>query len=477
VSSSTSTSTVKGLDVAARFPRPFLWGAATSSYQIEGAVDEDGRGRSIWDTFCEQPGAIVDASSGEVACDHYHRYADDVALMAGLGVKAYRFSLAWPRIVPDGDGRVEPRGLAFYDRLVDALLVAGIQPWVTLYHWDLPVALHDAGGWTVRDTAARLADYAVVAHGSLGDRVRHWTTLNEPYCSSFLGYASGHHAPGHRDPVEALRSVHHLLLGHGLTVQALKAADAQVQVGIVLNTYPVEAASDRPADLDAARRIDGLQNRLFMDPVLRGHYPADVVADLAPVLDLSVGVPGGVVHEGDLKTVGAPIDLLGLNYYYSSYRVSAGGDPAADPATQFVGSGDVVFEDQGLPRTAMDWEIDPDGLRRSLVRVSHDYPGIPLYITENGAAFPDELVDGAVDDSPRVDYIAAHLAATGRAIDEGADVRGYFAWSLMDNFEWAWGYTRRFGIVHVDYDTQGRTPKAGAHWYSDAITAHGADRT
>jgi beta-glucosidase len=472
VSHSTSTTEAKGLDVAAQLPRYFLWGAATSAYQIEGAVQEDGRGRSIWDAFCEVPGAILDASSGAAACDHFHRYRDDVALMAGLGVQAYRFSLAWPRILPDGDGRVEPRGLAFYDRLVDELLDAGIQPWVTLYHWDLPMALSEAGGWPERDTASRFADYAVVAHRALGDRVHSWTTLNEPYCSAFLGYASGHHAPGHKDPVAALRSVHHLLLGHGLATQALKAAGSQAQVGIVLNTYPVEPASERTEDVDAARRIDGLQNRIFMDPVFRASYPADLVADVASIVDLSGTTPGGVVHDGDLAVIGTPIDLLGLNYY-TSYRVAGGGDAAADAWGGWVGSGDVVFLDRGLPRTAMDWEIDPDGLRRSLVRVSSDYPGIPLYVTENGAAFPDDMVDGHVEDGDRVDYVADHLAAVARAIDEGADVRGYFAWSLMDNFEWAWGYSRRFGVVHVDFDTQQRTLKASARWYRDAITAHG----
>jgi beta-glucosidase len=461
-------STSISVDIAARLPGSFLWGAATSAYQIEGAVDEDGRGRSIWDTFCELPGAITDGSTGAVACDHYHRYADDVALMAGLGVQAYRFSLAWPRILPDGGHRIEPRGLAFYDRLVDELLAAGIEPWATLYHWDLPLALHEAGGWPARDTAAHFADYALAAQRSLGDRVKSWTTLNEPYCSAFLGYASGHHAPGHRNPVEALRSVHHLLLGHGLAAQALKATDSRAQVGIVLNTYPVEPASDRPEDVDAARRIDGLQNRIFMDPILRGAYPADLVADLAEIVDFS---DPSVVRTGDLEIIATPIDLLGLNYY-TSYRVAGGGDPVADTWGGWVGSGDVVFLDQGLPRTAMDWEIDPDGLRRSLVRVSRDYPGVPLYVTENGAAFPDELTADGVEDGDRVDFVADHLAALGQAVEEGADVRGYFAWSLMDNFEWAWGYSRRFGVVHVDYDSQVRTPKASARWYSAAINAH-----
>ncbi len=464
------TATDEALVLATGLPRTFLWGAATSAYQIEGAAREDGKGRSIWDALCERPGAIVDGSSGELACDHYHRYAEDVDLMAGLGIQAYRFSISWSRILPDGSSRVEPRGIAFYDRLVDELLEAGIEPWATLYHWDLPEALSEAGGWPERDTAYRFAEFAQVAHGALSDRVRSWTTLNEPYCSAFLGYASGEHAPGVKDPVAAVRSVHHLLLGHGLAVQALKAADPAVRIGIVLNTYPVEATSEQPADIDAARRIDGLQNRIFMDPVLRGTYPVDVVHDLARFADLSEGAPDGLVRSGDLEIISQQTDLLGLNYY-NPYLVSAGDGPT-DAGGLWVGASDVVFHHQGLPQTAMGWEIDPDGLRRSLVRVSQDYPGIPLYVTENGAAFPDRVSPDGVEDSDRVDFIAGHVAAVARAIDEGADVRGYFTWSLMDNFEWAWGYSQRFGIVHVDYDTLVRTPKASARWYERAIAAH-----
>jgi beta-glucosidase len=465
------TATNEALELATRLPSTFVWGAATSAYQIEGAAAEDGKGRSIWDALCERPGAIVDGSSGVLACDHYHRYADDVAMMAALGIQAYRFSLSWSRIQPDGSSRVEPRGVAFYDRLVDELLSAGIEPWATLYHWDLPEALSEMGGWPERDTAYRFAEYAQVAHGALNDRVRSWTTLNEPYCSAFLGYASGEHAPGVKDPVAAVRSVHHLLLAHGLAVQALRTVDPGVQIGIVLNTYPVEPASDRPADVDAARRIDGLQNRIFMDPVLRGSYPADVVDDVKRFADLSGSTATGLVRPGDLDVISQPTDLLGLNYY-TSYLVS-GGSESADRGGLWVGASDVVFHDQGLPRTAMGWEIDPDGLRRSLARVSEDYPGIPLYVTENGAAFPDLLGTDGVSDRDRVDFVASHVGAVARAIEDGADVRGYFTWSLMDNFEWAWGYSQRFGIVHVDYDTLVRTPKASARWYQEAIAAHG----
>ncbi|WP_084958512.1 GH1 family beta-glucosidase [Thermoactinospora rubra] len=439
----------------------FLWGTATSSYQIEGAVEEDGRGPSIWDTFSHTPGKVKGGDTGDVACDHYHRYLDDVRLLAELGVGAYRFSIAWPRVVPE-PGVVNPKGLDFYKRLVDALLEAGIRPWPTLYHWDLPQYLEDAGGWPVRDTAHRFADYAEIVHDALGDRVSDWTTLNEPWCSSLLGYASGEHAPGRKEPGNAVRAVHHLLLGHGLAVPALSRNGGRV--GITLNLAPVTPASQSRADLDAARRVDGVQNRLFLDPVLLGSYPADMVRDLSHLSDFSH------VLDGDLEIVSRPIGMLGINYYTPA--LVAAGDPVAD--TPWIGAEDVRWVDGGRPRTTMGWEIDEQGLLELLVRITEDYPAVDLYITENGAAFADEVgQDGAVHDPARVDYLRRHISACEEAVRRGVPLKGYFAWSLMDNFEWAHGYGQRFGIVHVDFATQKRTPKDSARWYAGRIRQGG----
>jgi beta-glucosidase len=458
-----------------RFPDGFLWGAATAAYQIEGAASTDGRTPSIWDTFSETPGAVVGGHTGHVAVDHYHRYRDDVALMKKLGLNAYRFSVSWSRVQPAGAGPANPAGLDFYRRLVDELLANGIEPWLTLYHWDLPQPIEDAGGWPARDTAARFAEYASLVHGALGDRVRSFTTLNEPWCSAFLGYASGDHAPGRRDPASAVRAAHHLLLGHGLAVDAIRAQNPQTQVGITLNLYAVSPASSRPEDIDAARRIDGLGNRFFLDPVLLGSYPSDVVNDLAAITDFNH------VHDGDLAITSRPLSALGINYY--SRHVLAAPAPGADgsidwrgpsPAGPNVGSEAVRFVSRGVPVTAMDWEIDAPGLSEVLQRVAREYPPVPLYITENGAAFDDQVgADGTVDDEDRRAYIDAHLRACHEAIGQGVPLRGYFAWSLLDNFEWAWGYTRRFGLVYVDYRDQRRTPKASAHWYSGVISRHG----
>ncbi|MEV0715675.1 GH1 family beta-glucosidase [Asanoa sp. NPDC050611] len=448
------------------FPPDFLWGAATAAYQIEGAATEDGRTPSIWDTFSRTPGRTVNGDTGDVACDHYHRWRDDVKLMADLGLRSYRFSLSWPRIQPGGTGAASQRGLDFYRGLVDELLDHGIEPWVTLYHWDLPQELEDAGGWPARDTARRFADYTALAHAALGDRVRFWTTFNEPWCSAFLGYGSGVHAPGRSDPGEAVRAAHHLMLGHGLAAQAVG-----VPLGITLNLYAISPASDAAADLDAARRIDGLANRIFLDPLLRGSYPADVVADLAEVTDMSH------VRDGDLELISAPLPMLGVNYY--SRHVVAGPVPGAEPEpywrkqTSWPGSSDVRFVTRGLPVTDMNWEIDAPGLVETLTRLHLSYPAVPLYVTENGAAFVDEVVDGEVPDPQRVAYFDAHLRACHEAITAGVPLRGYFAWSLMDNFEWAWGYTKRFGLIHVDYATQLRTPKTSARWYAEVIRRNG----
>ncbi|MFE1250243.1 GH1 family beta-glucosidase [Streptomyces sp. NPDC058735] len=435
---------------AKAFPPRFVWGAATSSYQIEGAVTEDGRGPSIWDTFAATPGAVEGGDTGAVAADHYHRYRDDVALMARMGLGAYRFSLAWPRIQPDGAGPVNQRGLDFYRRLTDSLLEHGIQPWPTLYHWDLPQALEDAGGWPARDTALRFADYASAVHDALGDRVEHWTTLNEPWCSAFLGYATGRHAPGRREPAAALRAVHHLLLGHGLALQAMPEAKA----GITLNLTDVRALTTRIEDVDAARRIDGMQNRLFLDPLLHGAYPQDVMDDLR-----EVGEPGPV-RDGDLAAISTPLDFLGINYY--SPLLVAASDTAQNHA--YPGSRHVRTADGRRPKTAMGWEIDADGLLALLVRLHAEHPSLPLYVTENGAA-----VDEGLRDITRVNYLDSHIDACARALEQGVDLRGYFVWSLLDNFEWSFGYRHRFGLVHVDYTTQQRTLKDSAHWYARLI--------
>ncbi|MGX1612907.1 GH1 family beta-glucosidase [Micromonospora chalcea] len=450
-----------------RFPEGFVWGGATAAYQIEGAARDYGRGPSIWDTFSRTPGAVFQGHTGDVACDHYHRYAEDVALMAELGLRAYRFSVSWPRVRPDGTGPVEPRGLDFYDRLTDALLDAGLDPIVTLYHWDLPQALEDRGGWTVRETAEHFAEYALAVHGRLGDRVRTWTTLNEPWCSAYLGYGSGVHAPGRRDAGDAFRAVHHLLLGHGLAARALRSAGVET-LGITLNladVQPADAAS--AADAEAVRLVDGLHNRIFLDPLTGAGYPADVLAHVSRI------VTPDFVRDGDEKLIAAPLDLLGLNYYAPTYVAGrpdgAGGD--AYPGT----AGTVEFLPPAGPLTDMGWSIEPAGLTRLLERVAADYPGLPLVITENGGAFPDTDVDeqGGVADADRVAYLDGHLRAAHEAIARGVDLRGYLVWSVLDNFEWAEGYRKRFGIVHVDYLTQRRTPKRSARWYQEVIARNG----
>ncbi|GAB3571185.1 GH1 family beta-glucosidase [Amycolatopsis endophytica] len=449
----------------ARFPEGFFWGTATASYQIEGAATEDGRGPSIWDTFSHTPGRIADGSNGDVACDHYHRYAEDVKLIADLGSTHYRFSFAWPRLQPRGEGQLHPAGVAFYDRLIDSLLDAGVQPWVTLYHWDLPQVLEDRGGWPERDTADRFADYAVRVHERFRDRVRFWTTLNEPYCSAFIGYAEGRHAPGRTEPEAALRAAHHLMLGHGKAVRAMREQGPDGQFGVTLNLYPVDAATDDPADLDAARRVDALQNRIFLDPILRGHYPTDLLDDVSVVTDASY------VRDGDEATIAAPLDVLGVNYY-TRHVVRAGSGPRVPgpdgKPSAFVASADVEKVSRGLPTTEMGWEIDPRGLRDVLVRLHQEYDPIPLFVTENGIACADAPgADGAVADPERVAYLDSHFRAAHSLIEQGVDLRGYFVWTLTDNFEWAWGFSRRFGLIYVDYETQQRIPKDSARYFAE----------
>jgi beta-glucosidase len=452
------TTTDAAPDPGASFPAGFTWGAATASYQIEGAADVDGRGPSIWDVFSHTPGRVLGGDTGDVACDHYHRYAQDVALMRELGLGAYRFSVAWPRVQPLGSGRVEQRGLDFYRRLVDELLGAGITPWLTLYHWDLPQALQDEGGWTSRDTAERFAEYAGIVHDALGDRVPHWSTLNEPWCSSLLSHQAGHHAPGERDGARAARAVHHLLLGHGLAAGVLRARGC-ADVGLTLNLAPILGE-----DPDVVRKVDGQQNRMWLDAVLLGRYPDDVVADLE-----AAGAPLPV-QDGDLDVIRAPLDWLGVNYYFRT-RV-AGGSTAGAPSP-WIGGQDVVEVEPPVQTTAMGWGVEPDGLLELLTRLRDEWPAVPLVITENGSAWPDVVSpDGAVHDPDRVDYLHRHLEAAARAVEQGVDLRGYFAWSLLDNFEWAFGYERRFGIVHVDYDTQVRTPKDSARAYAEVLRRH-----
>jgi beta-glucosidase len=441
------------------FPDGFAWGTATASYQIEGAVEEGGRSKSIWDTFSHTPGKVENGDTGDVADDHYHRYPEDVELMAGLGVGWYRFSLAWPRLQPDGRGALNEQGVDFYQRLIDALLAKGITPWVTLYHWDLPQVLEDAGGWPERDTANRFAEYTAAVYDRLSDRVQHWTTLNEPWCSSILSYCAGVHAPGRTDPEASLRAAHHLMLGHGLAIDAMRSrGNAGHQFGITLNLSPTDGEED------AARRADGLLNRLFLEPLLKGGYPGDVLDDVRTVTD------GAFIRDGDEQQINVDLDFLGVNYYFRSV-VRAGTDTGAP--TIFPGNGDLEEVKRGLPETAMGWEIDADGLYDILTRVARDYPGVPLYVTENGAAFPDVKTDGAVHDPDRVEYLKAHFAAAERAIADGVDLRGYFVWSLLDNFEWAYGFSKRFGLIHVDYETLERTPKDSAKFYAQVTRANG----
>ncbi|MDH2427573.1 GH1 family beta-glucosidase [Sphaerisporangium sp. TRM90804] len=436
----------------------FLWGTATASYQIEGAATEDGRGASVWDTFTRQPGRVRDGHTGDVACDHYHRWSEDVTLLAGLGVNSYRFSISWPRVQPDGRGPVNERGLDFYDRLVDALCAEGIVPAATLFHWDLPQALEDRGGWLARDTAHRLADYTAVVAERLADRVPLWITLNEPFVHMAFGYGLGTHAPGHTLFMDALPVAHHQLLGHGLAVQALRTAGAE-RVLLTNNCTPVWPASASPEDARAAEAYDTLHNRLFNDPVLLGSYP-----------DLSAYELDGIdaVRDGDLEIIAQPLDGLGVNYYTPT-RIAA-------PS----GTLPLPWEDAGVtghPTTAFGWPVVPDGLRELLVGLRARYGDAlpPVYVTENGCSLADEPgPDGVVDDQARVAFLDGHIRALGAAMAEGVDVRGYYVWSLLDNFEWAEGFTQRFGLVHVDFPTQKRTPKASYHWLRDHITTRPA---
>ena len=438
-------------DLASIFPAEFVWGAATASYQIEGAATEDGRGESIWDRFSATPGKVRTGDTGLVACDFYHRYREDIALVRELGLDAFRFSIAWPRILPEGRGRVNQAGLDFYDRVVDELLANDIEPFVTLYHWDLPQALEDQGGWVSRETVDAFCEYAQVVAARLGDRVGRWITHNEPQVASWAGYGSGGHAPGRRSKSDASAAAHHLLLSHGRAVEILRAAVPNATVGITLNLYSVQADSDDESAAEVARRIDGGDNRWFLDPIFRGEYPADVLELL--------GDAEPPVEEGDLASISTPLDFLGVNNY-SRLVIGGGGKP--------LRNSNAVYTD-------MDWEVYPDGLYEVLIRLRDEYAVPTIYVTENGAAFGDiRGHDGEVLDPERQDYLEGYIRAVGRAVQAGVPVSGYFVWSFLDNFEWAHGYSKRFGIVYVDYPTLERVPKGSFHWYGDLIRRHRA---
>jgi beta-glucosidase len=428
------------------FPHNFIWGAATAAYQIEGAWNEDGKGESIWDRFSHTPGKISDGETGDVACDHYHRWQEDVDLMRSLGLKGYRFSVAWPRVLPSGRGRINPQGLDFYDRLVDRLCAANIEPFLTLYHWDLPQALQDEGGWANRITSHAFADYAALMVKRLGDRVKNWTTFNEPSVVAFNGHLTGDHAPGLKDPRTTFQVAHHLMFAHGLATQAIRAANPGVNVGIVLNLWPADPATDTPEDIAAAEAAWNRSETLFLDPIFKGHYPTaayELVGENMPV-----------IKDGDMALIAQQLDFVGINYY-SRNLVGASGSVNPVPGSEY---------------TEMGWEVCAPAMRRMLVKINREYTLPPIYITENGSSFHDEVsADGKIHDPRRLDYLRQHFIQTRLAMQDGVDVRGYFVWSLMDNFEWGHGNTKRFGMIRVDYETQKRIVKDSGEWYAEVI--------
>jgi len=446
------------------FPDNFIWGAATSAQQIEGGVHEDGRGESIWDRFARESGKIEDGSTSDVACDHFHRWREDIDIMKWLGLRAYRFSISWPRIIPQGTGTVNPAGLDFYDALVDGLLEAGIEPYPTLYHWDLPQALQDRGGWAERDTAEAFVEYASVVTRRLGDRVKQWVTHNEPWCIVTLGHEEGHHAPGHKDPAEAMRVAHHVLLSHGWATQAIRREVPDAEVGIVLINCPSYPLTDSAADRDASRWFDGFFNRWYLDPIFRGEYPADAVADRIALGHLT-GPDLPFVQDGDMAAIATPLDFLGMNYY--SRNVMQAG-PDGEPKACQVAPKDEL--------TDMDWEVYPEGLYDGLMRIHRDYNPRRIVIAESGAAYDYPMdSNGRIADTKRIDYLRTHFEAAQRAMAEGVPLSGYFVWSLMDNFEWGFGYAKRFGLFGVDFETQQRIPKDSAFWYRDVLADQASD--
>lgn len=437
-------------ETVSRMPDGFLWGAATSAYQIEGAVTEDGRGVSIWDTFSATPGKVLNDNTGEMACDHYHRWREDVDIMRQLNLSAYRFSTAWPRILPLGRGEVNQKGLDFYSRLVDALLAANITPFITLYHWDLPQPLEDIGGWQRRGIADDFANYTDVVSRALGDRVKHWITFNEPWLLTWLGYVMGLHAPGYKSdtPAPALAASHHAYLAHGAAVNVLRQNVPDAQVGIALNIVAVDPATAKPSDLAATARFDGYHHRWYLDPLFRGHYPADIVDYFQPYMP--------EIHPGDMAQIQTPIDFLGINYYAHEL--------VADGGTNAINTSQTVPDDE---RTDQGTQVYPEGLYRILKRLHTDYNPRAIYVTENGAVYNDEISpDGQVHDEARVRYLKRHFEAAALAASEGVPLKGYFVWSLLDNFEWAEGYSRRFGMTYVDYTTQRRIIKDSGRYFA-----------
>lgn len=429
-----------------KFPHNFLWGAATASYQVEGAWNEDGKGESIWDRFSHTPGKIEDQSTGDIACDHYHRYEEDIALMRRMGLKAYRFSTAWARVLPQGRGRINPKGLDFYDRLIDSLCAANIEPLLTLYHWDLPQALQDEGGWGNRNTCHAFADYSALMVKHFGDRVKFWTTFNEPSVVAFDGNLSGEHAPGNQDPRITYQVAHNLMVAHGLGVQAMRGTNPNVQTGIVLNLWMADPATNSPEDIAAAETAWDRSETLFLDPIFKGYYPIaayELVGDNMPI-----------IKDGDMALIAQQLDYVGINFY-SRNLVSANGNIDTVPGSEY---------------TEMGWEVCAPALRRMLNKINNNYDLPPIYITENGSAFKDEVsADGKIHDPRRLDYLKQHFIQTRLAMQDGVDVRGYMVWSLMDNFEWGHGFTKRFGLIRVDYETQKRTIKDSGEWYAEVI--------
>ena len=429
----------------------FIWGVATSSYQIEGAANEGGRGQSIWDTFCKVPGKVANFDNGDIACDHYHRFKEDLDLMKWMGVKAYRFSVAWPRVIPDGVGRVNEMGLDFYDRLIDSLLEREIAPWLTMYHWDLPEALQLRGGWNNREVVEWFGEYAEMLTSRFGDRVKNWMTLNEPLCSAWLGHLYGDMAPGIKDLQTALNVSHHLLMSHGLACQVIRSNVSEANVGIVINVTPAVPATDSQEDSNAAQLADGFDNRWFLDPVFGRAYPADVIDTLGASPE---------IHSGDMKLIAQDLDFLGVNFYF---RQTVAADQNSKPLP--IRS----VNRENVKRTAMNWEVHPQAFEEILLRISKEYSPKAIYITENGSAWNDEVINGEIIDDERIDYLARHLDVMRSAKNQGAPILGYFAWSFLDNFEWAYGYEKRFGLIYVDYKTQKRTPKKSAFFYRQLL--------
>jgi len=452
-----------------RFPENFLWGAATAAYQVEGAATEDGRGPSIWDTFSHTEGKVRHGDTGDIACDHYHRLQEDLDLMSDLGMQAYRFSVAWPRVQPEGTGPTNQNGLDHYRRLVDGLRERSIEPILTLYHWDLPQAFEDRGGWTSRETSERFAEYANILYEALSDEVEFWITLNEPWVAAWMGYGLGVHAPGYKESNKALAATHHLLLGHGLAMERMRSAGDENQLGVTLNLHPGHPSRNTEADREAALRVDGQANRLYMDPLFRGEYPEDVFSFYA-----ERGADLSFVRDGDLRKISVPIDFLGINYYFRNTVRDAPVEVGKSVPFADLGARPVI--PHAGEKTAMGWPVEPDGLTEMLVRIKDDYADVPIYVTENGRAVDDYIdPEGGVDDEERISYLDRHFRAAHEAIERGVDLRGYMVWSFLDNFEWAEGYSKRFGLVFVEYGTQRRLPKSSARWYAEVIRRNGLE--